>query len=291
MSAPKKLIINADGYGFTPGVNAGIIKTFEFGLVKSTSCTPNFGFLEDVGKVAQQFPEVSFGIHFNLSVGPPLASPSRVSSLLGSNGEFHAPSLLKRLLTGKIEYSHLVEELSSQAAILADAGVRISHWDGHQNKHLYPIYYAAALEVARKFGIKGIRTHRRQLFGNSGPIPFTGLISYYTTHPSRLITHAGGRLRAKQAIQNGHKMADRLITPGYADSSHKSERSFWHVLAETLPYGVSEIYCHPAYPDDLLRAHAKYVEQRALEVEHLTDPTLRAAFEENQIELISFHQI
>lgn len=55
-SANRFLIINADGYGFTPGVNAGIVETFEAGLVTSTSCTPNFGFLGRLAMSSGAFP-------------------------------------------------------------------------------------------------------------------------------------------------------------------------------------------------------------------------------------------
>ena len=93
---------NADGYGFTPGVNEGIVKTFEAGLVTSTSCTPNFGHLDEAASIQAKFPEVSFGIHFNLNVGFPCAEPRQVRTLIGENGRFLGPALGKRLLQGKV---------------------------------------------------------------------------------------------------------------------------------------------------------------------------------------------
>ena len=44
----KKLIINADGFGFTTGVNRGIIKTVEEGVVRSTSALANMPAIEEV---------------------------------------------------------------------------------------------------------------------------------------------------------------------------------------------------------------------------------------------------
>lgn len=287
----RKLVINADGYGFTPGVNEGIIRTFEAGLVRSTSCTPNFGFLEGVSAVAKRFPAVSFGIHFNISVGKPVLPPEQVPSLVDGQGKFHSVGLLQKLLTGKIRHTDIVRELTAQAAILADEGVRISHWDGHQNKHLYPGYFDAGIEVAQKFGIKGVRTHRRCLYSNDGPISPGTALAYYARHPARIFTHIGGRLRARQASRKFPLMADKLITPGYVDTSHKSASRFWFSLADTLPAGSSEVYCHPAIPDDLLRANAKYVDQRAAEVECLIDPALKARFDEANIRIVNFYEI
>lgn len=287
----KRIIINADGYGFTPGVNEGIVRTLEAGLVRSTSCTPNFGFLGEVGNVARRFPDVSFGIHFNLSVGMPVCFPNKVPSLVNEDGCFWGASLLEMIVQKKINRDDVVRELTAQAALLADSGLPMSHWDGHQNKHLYPLFFDSAMEVAKHFNIAAVRTHRRLLYTNNGPITFGGQIRYYALHPKRALTHIGGRYRALQARQNGFRMADRLITPGYVDSSHKSAKSFWQSLAKTLPTGISEVYCHPGFPDDLLRANAKYVDERAMEVEVLTDGHLKGIFEQEGIEIINFHEL
>ena len=133
----RYLIINADGYGFTPGVNAGIIETFKSGLVTSTSCTPNFGHLGDTGDTQKRFPQVSFGIHFNLSVGRPVSPPRKVRSLLGEDDKFIGDQLLPRILKKQVSEVEVGTELAAQAALLADQSVKISHWDGHLSKTAY----------------------------------------------------------------------------------------------------------------------------------------------------------
>lgn len=289
--ARKQLIINADGYGFTPGVNDGIVKTLEFGLVTSTSCTPNFGYMGSANIIQKNFPNVSFGIHFNLSVGPCVSSPGKIRSLLGEDDKFVGDDLLSRILRGQAKVTEMEIELSAQAALLADQGVQISHWDGHQNKHLWPMYFEAGARVAKRFAIRGIRTHRRALYTNSGPLGIMQSINYYTMNPKRIATHIGGYMRTKRAEKIGFAAADRLITPGYADDSHKSMSRFWFALAKTLPDGISEVYCHPGFPDDLLRANAKYVDERAKEVGVLTDMALKSAFAATKIELINFFDL
>lgn len=288
MTNNPKLIINADGYGFTPGVNDGIIKTFEAGLVSSTSCTPNFGFLNEAGEVQRQFPHISFGIHFNLSVGKPLSPPEQVRSLLNDKDEFVGAELLKRIFRREAKMEEMETELRAQAAILADQGVKISHFDGHQNRHLWPMYFEACLNTARSFGIRGVRSHRRTLYTNSGPLEGGRKHRYYMRHPKRILTHMGGRRRTAKAERFGYSAADRLITPGYADNSHKSMGGFWRTLAETLPAGYSEVYCHPGYPDDILRANAYYVDERLEETKVLTDPDLKQFYADQGIQMINF---
>lgn len=287
----RRLIINADGYGFTPGVNRGIEKTFAAGMIKSTSCTPNFGFLSEAGALARKFPEVSFGIHFNLSVGRPLTNPGEIPTLVGEDGHFLGSKLIYRICSGRVRFSEAVLELTAQAAMLADQGIRITHWDGHQNKHLWPLYFEAGCLVAKRFGIPGIRCHRRMMFSNAGPVPWTQASRFYAAHSGRILLHLWGRLRTWQAQLQGFIHADSLISPGYVDNSDKCVRAFWEAIVRTLPPGTHEVYCHPAEPDDLLRANAIYVEQRATELEILTDPALASAFGDAGIELVSFHDL
>lgn len=285
----RSVIINADGYGFTPGVNEGILKTFDFGLVRSTSCTPNFGYLNNLGEVQSAYPDVSFGIHFNLNVGRPVSPVKEVKSLIDKDGKFLGRNLQKSILKGKIKAGEIEKELTAQCAIMADQGVKISHWDGHQNKHLWPLYFEVATKVAKRFGIRGIRSHRRALYSNKGPISNTVALQYYIKNPKRIVTHLGGRLRTKQAERMGFRAADRLITPGYVDDSHKSMSHFWVMLARTLKEGTSEIYCHPGFPDEELRSNATYVEQRKDEVNVLTSEQLKQAFSDSGVVVRNFN--
>lgn len=283
----KRLILNADGLGFTPGVNKGIWETARFGLVTSTSAVPNFESSEDIAGFAEEFPHVSIGIHFNLSVGTPVAPIGKVFSLVNpENGEFWGNELPRRLMTGKIRFEHMLIELSAQVQRLLDQGVTITHFDGHQNKHLYPPFFAAAVKVAREHRIFRIRCPRRLLTGTRAQRSF-----YYLRNPQRLITHSADAVLAYYAKTNRIRMADRLITPGYADGTHKSYLDSWIEVARTLPNGVNEIYCHPGYPDKMLRKYASYVEPRLAEVKVLTSEELKAAFENFGIELISFNHI
>lgn len=284
----KNLIINADGYGFTPGVNEGIIRTFEAGLVSSTSCTPNFGFLNSAGEVQKKYPSISFGIHFNLSVGRPVSKVNEVPSLVNQDGEFLGADLLPKIFKGQVSMQEMEKELEAQAALLADQGVRISHFDGHQNRHLWPMYFEACLRTAHRFGIKAIRSHRRCLYTNSGPLTFIERVRYYSKNPKRIITHLGGQKRTSSAEKEGLRAAARLITPGYADDSHKTLDKFWFGLAHTLPSGTSEVYCHPGIPDDLLRANAYYVDERAEETRVLSEPNLKSYFKDCGINIINF---
>jgi len=286
----KQLIINADGFGFTLGVNQGIIKTVEEGVVRSTSALANMPAIEEIKNFQERFPWVSIGIHFNLSVGRPVSSPEEIKTLVNKKGEFLKEDFVPKLLTGRISFSDMVKELNSQMRRLVELGVQPTHFDGHQNKHLYPPFFLAALRVAKDWDVRFMRSHNRYLFIKGGS-RIAKLFRYYLSHPQRAVTYSVARASTCYAHTRGIKTAYRLITPGYADHSKKSSLETWLGIVETLPEGVNEIYCHPGYPDDLLAQYAYYVKEREIEVEVLTSLELKKAIEQNGIKLISFKDL
>jgi len=286
----KKLIVNADGFGFTPGVNKGIIETMENGIVRSTSVLANMSYVGEVTSLMERFPDISIGIHFNLTVGRPVSPVDKVRSLVNGEGEFLREMFVKRMLLGKISMSEMVHELHNQVRRVVEFGVNLSHFDSHQNKHLYPMFFAAALKVAKRWGIKRMRSHNRYLYVQSGQ-RHSKIIRYYATNPKKIMTHSFSRLVTRFAHVQGLRTPDRLISPAYADSSRKYRPDTWLLMAKTLPEGVSEIYVHPGYPDALLSKYASYVKEREAEVKVLVSPDVRSALAQNNVELISFRDL
>lgn len=60
------LIVNADDFGQSPGVNQGIIKAFEKGIVTSTSLMVRFPTAGEAAIYAKEHPDLSVGLHFNI---------------------------------------------------------------------------------------------------------------------------------------------------------------------------------------------------------------------------------
>lgn len=292
MQKDRRLIINADGFGFTPGVNKGIEDAIEKGVVSSISCVVNFPYIEDVNKIAENYPHVSIGIHFNLSVGKPISRKEEIPSLVTSEGEFYGDEFVKRLITGKIKFNEMLKELEAQANLLERLVPAISHFDGHQNKHLYPPFLIAVIKIAKKHHIKRTRCYRRSLFVKDMSHRRSLLFRYYLRNPERILSHLYGRIITDLVnVFTDIKTADRLITPAYVDNSKKYYEETWVNIIKTLPAGTSEIYCHPGYPDDVLRRYAKYVDERKLEVEILTSKTLKDAINKNNVEVVSFNEL
>jgi predicted glycoside hydrolase/deacetylase ChbG (UPF0249 family) len=62
---PRLLIVNADDFGLSAGVNAGIVEAHTGGVVTSTSLMVNRAGAEDAATLARQHPTLSVGLHFD----------------------------------------------------------------------------------------------------------------------------------------------------------------------------------------------------------------------------------
>jgi predicted glycoside hydrolase/deacetylase ChbG (UPF0249 family) len=60
------LIVNADDFGFSNGINRGIVEAHERGIVTSASLMVEQPGAEDAAVYAQQHPELSLGLHLEL---------------------------------------------------------------------------------------------------------------------------------------------------------------------------------------------------------------------------------
>lgn len=62
---PRLLIVNADDFGLSRGVNAGIVDAHATGIVTSTSLMVDRPGAEDAAQLSHQHPALSVGLHFD----------------------------------------------------------------------------------------------------------------------------------------------------------------------------------------------------------------------------------
>lgn len=285
----KHLIVNADGFGFTRGINRGIAEAVARGVVTSISVNSNYEAIDELPAFTARFPQVSVGVHLNPVVGPPIADPASIPSLLGADGQFlGGREFTRRLLLGRVERGELTHELRLQIQRVAAMGVRVSHLDSHQNRHLYPRYFGVFLALLEEQGIRCMRTHAHFALAESAQ-PASDRRSYYLRHPNRFVTHATARAEMALARRRGALMCDRLMSTSH--TGDKAVQARWSQLLRNVPFGWSEVYCHPAFPDDELRRYATYVEPRREEIDVMTSDETRLEIERNGIALSTFHDL
>src|SRR5262245_40796711 len=84
----KRLIVNADDFGLTAGVNRAIIEGHTRGAITSATLMANMPAFDAAVRLAKDHPSLGVGLHINITQGRPVADASRVSSLINDRGEF-----------------------------------------------------------------------------------------------------------------------------------------------------------------------------------------------------------
>src|SRR5918911_4514999 len=84
----KLLVVNADDFGLSPGINAGIIEGFEKGILTSASIMVNAPAFEEAVELAQAHEGLGIGVHLNVLRGKALLPPTEISSVVDADGLF-----------------------------------------------------------------------------------------------------------------------------------------------------------------------------------------------------------
>jgi chitin disaccharide deacetylase len=280
----KRLIVNADDLGADVGRNEGIFEAIRAGVVTSASILPNGPTLDHAleGIRSGGFEEVSFGIHLNLTEGRPLAEG--LSCLTGPDGNFLGKAAAHRLLlkTGDMPLqAELAREAALQIERLLDAGISITHIDGHQHVHVFPSALPTVAETARDHGIRRMR------------IPDETVPSGDQTLPADLLEEA------RRFGSLGREARKILAGTGIVSSDHfrglllKGRLSMETLLAELgqLPDGLTELMVHPGRvpAEDPFSAFSS--PERERELEALLDPRFRLALDRAGVVLVSFREV
>jgi len=86
----KKVIVNADDFGLTQGVNEGIVKAYQEGILTSATLMANMPGFDQAVELAGTHPELGVGLHLNILRGHPLSPAQTVGSLLSKGPSFYS---------------------------------------------------------------------------------------------------------------------------------------------------------------------------------------------------------
>ena len=156
----SRLIVNADDFGLTAGVNRAIIELHRAGVLTSTTLMARAGATDEAIELARSAPSLGVGCHVVLVDGTPTLPPSEIPALIPkSTGSFHtalAPFLF-RLFTGRIRAAEIEAEAAAQIAFLQSRGLTLTHIDTHKHTHMFPAVLRPVLRAARAAGICAVR--------------------------------------------------------------------------------------------------------------------------------------
>src|SRR5215475_2134629 len=160
----KRLIVHADDFGLTSGVNRAIIEGHTRGAITSATLMANMPGFDAAVRLAKDHPSLGVGLHINITQGLPVAGASRVGSLLNDRGELWGTSgaVFKRLLAGRLKIEEVVVELRAQIEKALNAGLRLTHVDSHKHTHALPQICEAIIATIKDYGINTVRAPRER---------------------------------------------------------------------------------------------------------------------------------
>ena len=286
---PSRLILNADDFGLTPGINRAIGELSAAGVLTSATLMAAGPAFDDAVLVARAHPNLGVGCHIVLTDGMPVSAPDSVRSLLGPERHSFRPRLshfLQALFTGRVRSEDILREALAQIERLQRAGIRITHLDTHKHTHLFPMVWRPLLEAAERTGVHAIRSAFEPAWGQS--LAQGGTRRRVAVRAVTLLKPAFDA--APQLRSHAIRTTDGTIAisaTGSLDAESLAE------LLQALPEnGTYELCCHPGYNDaDLDRVTTRLREHRNTEREALLAELSRRLMQPDPPELISYAQL
>jgi predicted glycoside hydrolase/deacetylase ChbG (UPF0249 family) len=258
--APR-LILNADDFGLTPGINRAIAELHAAGCLTSATLMANGPAFDDAVAHALANPSLGIGCHVVLTDGIPVSPADTIPTLLGPDRRTFRPSLpnfIRDVLLGRISEAEIEREATAQIARIQATGIRVTHVDTHKHTHIFPPVARAIIRAMKATSVPAIRN------------PF---------EPAGTPSHARPKRRLEISLLHSFQPAytraaeDTLTTDGtfgISATGNLNQQTLSEIL-HTLPnQGTFELLCHPGYNDSGLDAvttrlrHHRQVEMRAL---------------------------
>lgn len=286
----RRLIINADDFGLTRGVDRAIAEAHAKGMVTSATLMACGQAFDDAVAAARANPKLGVGCHVVLLDGLPVLDPEKLSSLCNGRREFGSSLMPFALaaMRGKLKRDEIGTEVEAQIKKLRGAGIEVTHLDSHKHTHLFPAVFEPLLEAARACGVRAVRNP----FVPVRPLAFAHLVRrprlWKRYSEVKILRGFAGRFR-QRVREMGMATTDGSF--GVLTTGAMTQELFEAIIG-CIPEGTWEFVCHPGYNDlelDGVRTRLRASREKELEV--LTSPAARQSLERHEVELISYREI
>jgi predicted glycoside hydrolase/deacetylase ChbG (UPF0249 family) len=282
-----RLIVNADDFGLTRGVNRAIAELHQAGVLTSATMMARAPATEDAIEIALATPSLGVGCHMVLVDGEPVLSafrdiPGLADPITGRfrstlAGFLHWFYCERTWLNTQAHHAVEIEaEAAAQIRLLQSRGVHLTHIDTHKHTHMFPAVLRPVLRAAREAGIRAVRNPFEPAWSLRATAHAPWLRRMQVSLLRRL-EPAFLRVVAEEGFTTTNGAIGVLAT-GTLDAPSLNS------LLQQLPQGTWELVSHPGYNDEeLARAHTRLLTSREIE-RHALEELSRFP----NIELISF---
>ena len=275
----KRLIVNADDFGLSPEVNAGIVRAHRDGILRSASLMVAEPTARAAAEMARDNPALDVGLHAVVCRGRSILDASRLGAALGPSGAFIDSPVAAgmRYFFDRSLRSAMTDELRAQVERHLELVGYLNHIDGHLNFHVHPLFADILVNLAVEYKVMCIRLPRERVM--------TTIRLRHDNVARKLIEsiifHTLSRRTSRMMAERGLTSSDALF--GLHQSGHLNEDYVVGVI-DRIRDGTTELYFHPAAD---IGGVPPSVESQ-LEVEILTGARVRDAIVRNGVELITF---
>ena len=264
-----RLIVNADDFGQTAGINRAVLELHQAGLLTSATLMARAAATDQAIEIARATPTLGVGCHVVLSDDEPILSPAQIPSLLEASTNHFIPRLtvfLGRLFTGRVRAEEIEIEAAAQIQHLQARGLHVTHVDTHKHTHMFPSVLRPLLRGARACGIHSVRNPFEPLWAIRATAS-TGLVRAAEVSILRCLQSAWHRILAEEGfVTTGGTLG--VSGTGALDTVTLRR------LLDRVPAGTWELVTHPGYHDaDLARVRTRLRASRDVERQAL--PVLR----------------
>lgn len=237
----ENLVITADDFGVSPGVNQAVINAYtKGGLTNASLMVTAIYFAEAIKLSRESAPGLKLGLHINLTGGKSVLPIKRIPHLVDIDGNFkYGPvGLLLQTIFNPHILNEIESEIEAQIQKLQLHNVQIEHIDGHHHMQMIPKIFPIVKRLADKHGIKRLRvvneslvdtickTRRINFLFNGGIARYLLLKTMYFFNNYKTTTYFFSILNSCRItpelvknlnIPNGFKNIEIMLHPGNPD--------------------------------------------------------------------------
>lgn len=250
-----KVIINSDDFGYSHGVNYGIIEAFKRGILTSTTLMANMPGFEHAVKLKKEFNGLGVGVHLTSTCGKPLLK--NVHSLV-NNEHFKSLSFYEKPF--KVDLDELYSEWDAQIQKVLRSGINPTHLDSHHHTHSFGDNQKVVVELAKKYNL-----------------PVRGNFE---------------RKSEVKHVEYFEGFFDDIGKDNVRDIETEYKDYLEELLTKLRNHSSTEIMCHTAYIDKELLENSSFVYPRIKQLEFLIKSNfVNIVRNDSNIELCTYNNI
>lgn len=278
----KRLIVNADDFGLSREVNAGVLRAHREGILTSASLMVAETAAAEAAQLARENPALDVGLHAVVCKGRSVLDASRLGRAVNAAGQFIDNPVMAgmRYYFDKSIRAAMADELRAQVERHLELVGYLNHIDGHLNFHVHPIFADILVELAVEYKVACIRLPREQVMTTLRLARDNAARKLVESVIFKTLSRRTSRLMRERGLIS----TDRLF--GLHQSGHLSEEYVVGVI-DGIHAGSTEMYFHPAA--DIGGVPPAAGAQR--EVEILTSARVREAIERRGVALTTFAEL